>query len=231
MGITSSKSVYDPQFAFKPEFSYMNKPDATQFINKLNNTFVKQLLTQNEQIFENSFTNTFYPLWFIAINWKNAHNEDLKDETVIKDILLNIYDELFPLGFKFNGYSEQGKSINFYDIEINTRIYFGNHNSENLWTLNNDVLMNLYLDWINRQIMKVREYKYDLPLCLTFSTRVESELPENVKELIFSKYIMYPTLSKTLSNPFIHGNTIYIKDPQYFIKSKQNVNEEQNINN
>lgn len=207
--LNDPNSRYDPQFISKPNFSYMKKPNPVQFINKINNEFVKKCLYEISDIIKQSHANKFYPLYYVADHWKKEYSSDLTDEIIIKDILKNIYDELFPIWFKLNGY--MNPKIDFYDIEINSRNYFGG-----LFDLNNPVLVRIYLDWIVEKINEIKNNKNDLPIRLTISTREEAPLSDEMKIIISERFKNYPLMDEKLDNPFDKGNQMYIRDPNKF---------------
>lgn len=207
---TNETSIYDPHFPDKPNFSYMNKPDPHQFINKIHNEFVRNILNNNLDILRSWNVNRFYPLYLIATEWKIQFGSDLTDQMIIKDILTNIYSELFPIAFKYNNINNNNI---FYQTEINTRDFFGSSQSgENIWSLTNDTLIDLYLEWIHDQIVKCHQCQPNFPFRLTISTRTESQPPIEFMNKIYSKYNEYPSLNESLDNPFVNGNTIYIKN-------------------
>ena len=201
------------QFPNKPNFSYENKPIPQQFVDKIHNEFVRNILNNHLDVLKNGYGARSYPLYLIATEWKRHFSSDLTDAAIIKDILTNIYNELFPVSFQYNSYSCNNNEIEFYQSELASAYFFGQTTSgESLWSLNNDTLISLYLDWIYDQIMNCHQCKPDFPFKLEISAYTEErQIAAQIREKIISKYNNYPRLDESLDNPFVNGNTIYIK--------------------
>ncbi len=215
-------SKYDPQFPEKPGFSYMNKPNPAQFIAKIGNEFVREVLTNISDELQAWNTNAFWPMYFVATEWKKKYGVNLEDETIIKDILTNIYDELFPMSIKFGGISApDNKLYSYYQAEIQTRCDFGASNKENynLWSLNNEVLLNIYLGRIFTFLDKYSKFHPDFPFVILFSLRSESHPPIEFRKKIVERYINCPEMDNSVFglNPFVKGNVLYVCGAKHFI--------------
>lgn len=223
-------------------FSNSLKPDPVICINNIQNSFVRKTLISLYQemalcqdisiiptMLDNS-TNIFYPLYFVALRWKEVYGRDLTDERIIKDILRCVYNELYPIGIMYISYlydddvleDQHNYLIEFYHCDINITNYFGDLSKDNnLLSLNNDILLNLYLKWIYNQVIKCHYFKSEYPLKVNFVYENDFEPPIEFRQKLMNKFMNYPKYKSVCRDPFVHGNTIYIQEVYTSTYTKQ----------